>query len=122
MEFNQQKPIYLQIVDWMGNKIVREEWRAEERIPSVRDVAMALQVNPNTAMRAYDQLQTEEVIFNKRGIGYFVGPEGRAKVLEREKARFLSEILPDVFNRMEWLGITEDDLHKEYEKRKILIP
>jgi len=118
MEFNQGKAIYLQIVDWMGDKILRGEWPCEGRIPSLRDVAMLLQVNPNTAMRAYDHLQNEGIIYNKRGIGYFVETDGRAKILKREKEQFLTETLPDLFCRMEVLGITTDDLDKKYENYK----
>ncbi|MFA7492355.1 MAG: GntR family transcriptional regulator [Proteiniphilum sp.] len=118
MEFNQEKPIYLQIVDWMSDKILSGIWSSDERIPSVRDVAMLLQVNPNTAMRAYDHLQNENIIYNKRGIGYFVEPEGQAKIMEHEKRRFLMEILPDIFTRMELLGISADDLNEEYKKHK----
>ncbi|MEA4919094.1 HTH-type transcriptional repressor YtrA [bioreactor metagenome] len=118
MEFNQEKPIYLQIVDWMNDKILGGEWNSDERIPSVRDVAMVLQVNPNTAMRAFDHLQSEHVIYNKRGIGYFVEPDARTKILDSEKKRFLTEILPDIFTRMELLGISSEDLHEEYKNHK----
>ena len=118
MEFNKEKPIYLQIVDWMNDNILGGEWNSDERIPSVRDVAMVLQVNPNTAMRAFDHLQSEHVIYNKRGIGYFVEPDARTKILDSEKKRFLTEILPDIFTRMELLGISSEDLHEEYKNHK----
>lgn len=118
MEFNQEKPIYTQIVDWMSDKILSGEWSSDERILSVRDVAMLLQVNPNTAMRAFDHLQNENIIYNKRGIGYFVDSDGRSKIMEREKKRFLTEILPDIFTRMELLGISSDDLNEKYNNFK----
>lgn len=118
MEFNQEKPIYRQITDWMSDKILRREWCAGDRIPSVRDVAAKLQVNPNTAMRAYEGLQGEGIIYNKRGIGYFVSEDACAKIVESEKAEFLTEILPGIFSRLELLGLNADDLYKEYEKFK----
>ncbi len=118
MEFDQGKPIYIQISDWMADKILRGEWRGEERIPSVRDVAMVLQVNPNTAMRAYESLQSEGVIYNKRGIGYFASTDARPKILGQRKAVFLGETLPDIFSRMELLDLSIEDMNREYEKHK----
>lgn len=112
MEFNQDKPIYRQITDWMSDKILRKEWGADERIPSVRDVAALLQVNPNTAMRAYEALQQEDVIYNKRGIGYFVAPDAYQNVKKRERSVFLSEVLPELFSRMELLGLSLSDLEQ----------
>lgn len=66
MEFNEHKPIYLQIADNLCDKILGGEWQPEERIPSVRELGTLLGVNPNTIMRTYDHLQSLEVIFNKR--------------------------------------------------------
>ncbi|MDD4292288.1 MAG: GntR family transcriptional regulator, partial [Bacteroidales bacterium] len=72
MEFNEHKPIYLQISDTICDKILGEEWREEERIPSVRELGITLGVNPNTIMRTYDHLQSVEIIYNKRGVGYYI--------------------------------------------------
>lgn len=118
MDFDQGKPIYIQITGWMCEKIIKEEWLEEHRIPAVRETAMILQVNPNTAMRAYEALQNEGVIFNKRGIGFFVSSGARGKIIERERQEFMSDALPVVFGRMDLLGITGEDLIKQYEKYK----
>jgi GntR family transcriptional regulator len=57
MNFNENQVIYLQIADFVTDKILMDQWRIEEKIPSVRDLAAELQVNPNTVMRAYELLQ-----------------------------------------------------------------
>ena len=75
MEFRENQPIYMQIADYFCNNILSTEWKQDEKIPSVREVAVIMEVNPNTAMRAYTYLQEKEIIYNKRGIGYFVAPE-----------------------------------------------
>ena len=118
MEFNREKPIYLQIADWMGEKIIRQEWLKNERIPSVREIAALLQVNPNTAMRAYDSLQSDGIIYNKRGVGYYVCEDADIKIIEKERTVFLSEILPGVFTRMNLIGLTIEQLNQEYENFK----
>ncbi len=74
MEFNDHKPIYLQIADTVCDKIVSGEWNAEDRVPSVRELGMTLGVNPNTIMRSYEYLQTINVIYNKMWEEYELTP------------------------------------------------
>lgn len=120
MEFNEHKPIYLQIADNLCDRILREEWKEEERIPSVRELGMELGVNPNTIMRTYDFLQTSEVIYNKRGIGYFVASNAKENVRASLKLQFVENELSQVFKKMELLGITIDevtDLCRKYSSK-----
>ena len=69
MDFNQNKPIYLQIADSICEKILSGEYLPQERILSVRELGISLGVNPNTIARVYEHLQGMEIIYNKRGIG-----------------------------------------------------
>lgn len=74
MEFRKQKPIYLQIADRLMEQILGGVPAAEERMPSVRDVAASMGVNPNTVMRTFEHLQSEGIIYNRRGVGYSMSP------------------------------------------------
>ena len=65
-----------------------------DRIASVREFAVEIEVNPNTVMRAYSYLQDEGIIYNKRGIGYFVGEESMEKVMSLKKNDFIKKELP----------------------------
>ena len=85
MEFKDGKAIYMQISDYISESILKGEWKEGDRIPSVREFAIEIEVNPNTVMRAYSYLQDEGVIYNKRGIGYFVGEESMEKVMNLKK-------------------------------------
>ena len=82
MDFNSDKPIYLQIADGICDRILSGELASEDRIPSVREYGAELGVNPNTMMRSYDKLLNEGIVYNKRGIGYFIAPDAKEKVLE----------------------------------------
>jgi GntR family transcriptional regulator len=115
MEFRENEAIYLQIAAYVSEKIVLGKWPAEHKIPSVRDLAVELQVNPNTVMRTYEYLQNQEVIYNKRGIGFFVAPAGEARVKEYRKQRFLQQDLPDFFRSLFLLGISLEEIEKRYE-------
>ena len=105
MEFRKQKPIYLQIADRLMDSIVGGEYVVDDRMPSVRDVAMEMGVNPNTVMRSFDYLQGEEIIYNRRGVGYFVGANAREKIIAEQRRECLEEELPAIRNRMALLGI-----------------
>ena len=105
MDFNQNKPIYLQIADSICEKILQGTYLPDERILSVRELGITLGVNPNTIARVYDHLQGMEVIYNKRGIGYFVSPTAPARILEMQKEAFLREELPAVARKMKLLGV-----------------
>lgn len=112
MDFKKQKPIYLQIADQLCERIVAGEWKEDERIPSVRDVAAELAVNPNTVMRTFDHLQGAEIIYNRRGVGYFVSPKAQNRILKLNRQSFIEDELPYFFHRMKMLGITLQEVEQ----------
>ena len=64
-------------------------------------------MNPNTVMRVYEKLTTEGIIYNKRGIGYFVSPEAREKILDTQRQEFLEKEVPAIRRKMNLLGLDE---------------
>lgn len=112
MDFKKQKPIYQQIADTLCERIVGGDWNAEDRIPSVRDIAIQLGVNPNTVMRTFDHLQQAGIIYNKRGVGYFVSPDATDRILALHRKEFLEEDLPAFMQKLNLLGLTLDDIAK----------
>ncbi|MBX0333406.1 GntR family transcriptional regulator [Pontibacter sp. HSC-14F20] len=118
MEFKENEPIYLQIAAHVSDQILLGKWAAEDKIPSVRDLAVTFQVNPNTVMRTYEQLQNQEVIYNKRGIGFFVTPDAVKKVKVQRKERFLQQDLPEFFRNIFVLEIDLDEIQQRYQVYK----
>lgn len=116
MEFKETQAIYLQIVDWMCDNIIRGKWDADGRIPSVRELGILLEVNPNTVMRAYECLQNQQVIYNKRGVGFFVCEDAVARVIGKKREEFVGQVLPDLFRQMKLLGISPEEIAAEFEK------
>ena len=116
MDFDNGKPIYLQIVDFFYENILVKRWLENERIPSVRELAMMVEVNPNTAIRAFNHLQELEVIYNKRGIGYFVSENGYQKVLSVKRGEFMEVTLPDVFKKMRMLDVEFEEVKSSYDQ------
>lgn len=110
MEFLDKKPIYQQISDYFCENILLKIWKENEKIPSVREIAVILEVNPNTAMRAFIELQDLGIIYNKRGIGYFVSEDGNSKALLYKKEIFIKKELPAFLKAMNLLGLSCNDV------------
>lgn len=122
MIFNENKAIYLQIADRICDEILGEQYKEEERIPSVREYATIVEVNANTVMRSFDYLQEYDIIFNKRGIGYFVSVGAKFRILQLRKEQFLKNEVDYFFKQIRSLGIVGDelkDMYNEYCNNKI---
>ena len=119
MQFNNSsQAIYLQIADYVCEKVLLGEWRADEKIPSVRELAVQLEVNPNTVARTYEFLKQQDIIYDKRGIGYFISANGPQNAMAYRKHEFTEKEMPAVFRIMHMLGIEIEDLKTRFEKYK----
>ncbi len=110
------KAIYLQIAERIYDDIQAGNIKPGDRLPSVRDYAVLVQVNPNTVMRTYETLTREEIIVNRRGIGFFLTEEAPEKVRNIRIAGLKENDLPEIFRRLSLLGITPDELTEAYKK------
>ena len=110
MDFKSSKGIFQQIADSICEKIVSGELPAESKLPSVREQAALLGVNQNTIMRTYTELQRDEVVANKRGIGYFVTESAADKIRTNRREEFFQNALPEFVKQVEMLQLNEKDL------------
>ena len=116
MIFSNDKAIYIQMADRLCDEILSGRYKDDDRIPSVREYAVLLEVNTNTAVKAYEQLAREEIIYNKRGLGYFVTPGAKKQILKARKQEFMKEKLPELFRQMRLLDISITDITTVWEK------
>lgn len=114
VDFEENKPIYKQIIHLVSLKLIQQEWQLGERIPSVRDMALQLRVNPNTVQRAYSEMERDGLIFSARGTGRFVTED--AKVIEELKAKITQEISQRFYLEMSHLGWTTEEIVGWVEK------
>jgi DNA-binding transcriptional regulator YhcF (GntR family) len=115
MNFKENKPIYQQIADHICDEIIAGKLTPDARIPSVREYAAELEVNANTVMRTFDTLQSLEIIYNKRGIGYFVDSEARAKILQSRRNSFMEEESQQFFRQAHSLVISVSEITAMYQ-------
>ena len=114
--FSQEKPIYLQIYDRICTEILSGRLQEHSRIPGVRDYGALLQVNANTAVKAYEQLSRDNIIFQKRGMGYFVAEGARQLITEQRRETLMHDTLTKLFHDMRLLDVSIDDIVTEYLK------
>lgn len=121
MQFDNTQPIWAQIYELLLTHIADGEWCEEERVASVRELGATLAVNPNTVMRAYERATDEQLIYNRRGIGYFVSVGARERAATLLRQRFERELLPSIFRSMQRVGITAEEfvsLYKNYQENE----
>ncbi len=116
MDFRDKQAIYLQIGEYIFEQILLRKYPLGEKIPSIRELAGALEVNPNTVQRTYDFLQQKEIILTKRGIGYFVADDAESKILVLRREQFIETELPNVFRNLHLLKIDFDEMKSKYEQ------
>lgn len=116
MNFKESKAIYLQIADRICDEILLGQYVEEERIPSVREYAAIVEVNANTVMRSFDYLQAQKIIYNKRGIGYFVALGARELILSLRKEILLKEELAYFFRQLYTLDIPMKEIETMYRE------
>lgn len=114
MIFRDNLSIYQQIAERICDEILDNKFPPGERIPSIREYAALVEVNANTVVRSYEWLQQQEIIFNKRGIGYYVSPDGKHRIKEIRRKRFFSDELPLFFNRLSTLDISVAEIDTQY--------
>lgn len=109
--FNQDKPIYLQMADRMMDEILTGTYADDSRIPSVREYAINLQVNTNTVMKCYEQLSRDGIIYQRRGMGYFVTAGARDRILVQRRDYFFKHRWPEILREMQMLDISMEELN-----------
>ena len=116
MKFETSKPIYIQILDIMFELVLNKVWKENERIPSIRDLATSLEVNPNTVARAYKEFEDRQIIQNQRGVGYFLKSGGYEKALNLKKEEFIKDQIPLIAKSLNILQIPISEFYITLKK------
>jgi len=108
--WREDQPIYRQIRDRIIDGILDGSFKEGEALPSVRTVAVELQVNPLTVSKAYQELQQAGVAEPRRGLGLFVVPGAQHQLQSAERDNFLTKEWPEIASRIRRLGLSLNDL------------
>lgn len=110
MDFTSNKPIYRQITDYCFGKILDQTWQEGGRVPSVKELSVQMAVNARTVLRAYEEMQSLDVIYSQRGLGYFISTGARQRVLDELRSEFFLATVPEISKAMKRLDITTQEL------------
>jgi len=116
MEFKENPAIYIQIAEYVCEQILLKKWKLGDKIVSIRDLAVQMEVNPNTVQRAYDLLQQQNIITNKRGIGYFTEEDAMERILCFRRAQFIEHELPVFMRNIYLLKIDFKEIKTLYDQ------
>ena len=114
MNFKDNKAIYLQIADRIGDQILSGALTAEGKVPSVRELAAEIEVNANTVARTYEYLQQRGIIYTKRGLGYFVSPDAKENIVASRREQLMQGEMDYFLGQLKAVGITPAELQQIY--------
>lgn len=118
MNFKPNYPIYLQVADYICEKVLTGGWKDGDKLPAVKDLAVLTSVNPNTVIKALTWLQDNEILLTQRGIGYFLTEGAAARTLALKRKQFIDDDLPEVFASMQLLNLGLDELAALYTQHQ----
>jgi GntR family transcriptional regulator len=116
MDFKENPAIYIQIAEYVCEQILLKKWNLGDKVISIRDLAINMEVNPNTVQRAYDFLQQREIITNKRGIGYFIEEDAMERILAFRREQFMENELPVFMRNIYLLKIDFKEIKIQFEQ------
>jgi GntR family transcriptional regulator len=116
MEFKETPAIYIQIAEYVCEQILLKKWELGDKLISIRDMAINIEVNPNTVQRAYDFLQQHDIITNKRGIGYFIEDDAMERILAFRRKQFMENELPVFLRTVYLLKMDFKDIKSSFDQ------
>jgi DNA-binding transcriptional regulator YhcF (GntR family) len=116
MDFRDSPAIYIQIAEYVCEQILLKKWKLGDKIISIRELAVTIEVNPNTVQRAYDFLQQQNIITNKRGIGYFTEPDAMERILSFRREQFMENELPVFLRNLYLLKLDMKEIKTLYDQ------
>lgn len=107
---DENRPIFAQIAERIENDIIAGELPEESQVPSTNQFASFYQINPATAAKGVNLLVDQGILYKKRGLGMYVAPGSRAKLLEKRREQFYEQYVVTMVREAEKLGITQEQL------------
>ncbi|MFW5976545.1 MAG: GntR family transcriptional regulator [Bacillota bacterium] len=114
INYDTSRPIYKQIMEYIIRKLANGKLKPGEKLPSQRELAEELKVNPNTIQRAYREMEIQDIVETRRGVGTFV-TDSRSKIQKVSK-ELSRKIITDFIKQMYSMGFNDDQIIKMVRK------
>jgi len=109
-QLNDRKPIFEQIKDWISDQIISGTLKEDDRVPSTNEIVQFYKVNHLTVAKGVNQLVNQGIIYKKRGVGMFVAPDAKEKLMGERKQNFKEEYLKPMMDEARKLGLTNEEI------------
>ena len=117
MEFKPNYPIYLQVADFICEKVLTRTWLDNDKLPSVKELSVITSVNPNTVIKALSYLVDNNILATQRGIGYFLTDAAYQHTLALKRRQFIEQDVPALFANMKLLDVPIEQLISLHEQQ-----
>jgi len=114
---DENRPIFMQIAERIENDIIAGELHEEAQVPSTNQFASFYQINPATAAKGVNLLVDQGILYKKRGLGMYVAPGARMRLLEKRREQFYEQYVVAMIREAEKLGITQEQLTEMIQRR-----
>ncbi len=116
ISFDGEKPIYIQMAEWVEENILTGVFPEETQIPSTTEISAMYKINPATALKGVNILVEKGIIYKKRGLGMFVSTGAESKIRNERKQEFYDKYIKTLVSEAQKLGITGDEIITMIEK------
>lgn len=116
LDFNSDKPIFIQIADEIEDAIFLGAFKEETQIPSTTEISTSFKINPATVLKGFNRLLEDEIIYKKRGVGVFVREGAVAKITQKRRTEFYSMYIENMIIEARKLGLSKEELLSYIEK------
>lgn len=116
IDFNADKPIYIQLAEGIEDAILSGAYEEETQIPSTTEISVNYKINPATALKGINLLVDEEIVYKKRGLGMFVSTTAKEKILDKRKITFFDSYITSLISEAKKLSIPKEDIIKMLER------
>lgn len=116
LEFSDEKPIFIQVAEWIEDAILSGRYEEEQQIPSITEFSVACKINPATALKGINILVDNGILYKKRGLGMFVAQGAKDKLRNKRKAMFYENYIISLVKEAKRINIDKDDILKLIER------
>ena len=116
LNFESEKPIFIQLAEWLSDSIISGAFKEGEQIPSTTEMSVSLKINPATALKGVNMLVDKGIIYKKRGLGMFVSDGAVEKLKKERQSDFFGEYIRKMLDEAQKLGLTKDDIIEMIER------
>ncbi len=110
LDFNNEKPIYMQLADELEDAILSGAYEEETQILSTTEISVGYKINPATALKGINRLVDDGIVYKKRGLGMFVAAGAKEKILDKRKVTFFETYITSLVAEAKKLSISKEDI------------